>query len=197
MAAGYRIGLPPVTLEAADERQRAVLETAKARLGFIPNMYANMVNSPGVLETYLLGYQRFREESGFTPAEQEVVFLAISRENGCTYCMGAHSMLAAKKSGVPAEVLAAIREDREIPDPKLRALATFTRTMVRKRALVDEADVRPFLEAGYSERQILEIVLAVAVKTLSNWSNHLFHTELDPVFAEYAWTPAGGKVEAA
>ncbi len=193
MAAGYRIGLPPVTIETADTRRREVLETAKARVGFVPNMYANMVNEPGVLETYLFGYQRFREEAGFSPPEQEVVFLAISRENGCTYCMGAHSMLAAKKSGVPEEVLAAIREEREIPEPKLRALYAFARTLVRKRGLVGEADVRPFLEAGYGERQILGIVLAAAVKTLSNWTNHLFHTGLDPVFAPFAWSPPGEK----
>ena len=191
MAAGYRIGLPPVTPGTADARTREVLETAKARVGFVPNMYANMANLPALLETYLSGYQRFREEAGFSPAEQEVVFLAISRENGCSYCTSAHSMLAAKKSGVPEEVLAAIREDREIPDPKLRALYTFARTLVRKRGLVDEADVRPFLDAGYDERHILGIVLAAAVKTLSNWTNHLFHTELDPVFAPFAWSPPG------
>ncbi len=179
--------LPPVTLENADAEARPVLEEARHRLGFIPNMYANMANAPGLLSTYLHGYQLFREHSGFTPAEQEVIFLTISRFHACEYCMGAHSMIATNKSGVPQGVLAALREDRPLPDTRLEILSRFTRRMVERRGLVEEEDVRPFLEAGYSQRQILEIVLAIAVKTLSNYSNHLFHTELDRVFAPFAW----------
>src|SRR3989338_8283240 len=87
------------------------LDTAQKQVGFIPNMYANMVNVAGVLTTYLHGYAAFRQKSGLAPAEQEVVFLAISRQNGCDYCTAAHSMLADKMCGVPRPVLAAIRAD--------------------------------------------------------------------------------------
>lgn len=190
MAAEYRLSLRPQMPETATPDGRAVLDQAKAQVGFIPNMYANMVNSPGVLETYLHGYKAFRERSGFTPAEQETVFLTISRVNGCAYCMSAHSMLGEKKSGLDAAVIAALRDDQPIPDPKLAALSTFTRRMVEQRGLIGEADARAFLTAGYTERQILEVVLAVAVKTLSNYSNHLFHTEVDQVFAGHAWRPS-------
>lgn len=62
------------------------------------------------------------------------------------------------------------------------------RTMVAKRGLPDRSEVDAFLAAGYSERQILEIVLAIAVKTLSNYANHLFHTPVDEVFACRVWT---------
>lgn len=190
MTAEYRLDLPMHTLESTDDRRRALLEKAKEQVGFVPNMYAGMVNSPGVLETYLDGYARFRAQSGFTPAEQEVVFLVISRLNGCEYCMAAHSMLAEKKSGVPADALAAIRTGRPIPDARLAALATFTETMVRSRGLPSSADAEAFLAAGYSKQQILEIVLAIAVKTLSNYSNHLLHTEVDQVFAGHGLAAA-------
>jgi uncharacterized peroxidase-related enzyme len=189
MAAEYRMTLAPQSLESAAPDAGAVLEKAKAQVGFIPNMYANMVNSPGVLDTYLHGYKAFREASGFTPAEQELVFLTISRINGCAYCMGAHSMLGEKKSGLADAVIAAIREDRPIPEPKLAALSTFTRRMVEKRGLISRADAEAFLGAGYTERHMLEVVLAIAVKTLSNYSNHLFHTQLDDMFAGHAWNP--------
>jgi AhpD family alkylhydroperoxidase len=66
-------------------------------------------DAPAVLSTYLHGYGLFRSESGLSPTEQEVVFLAASQVNGCDYCTAAHSMIAYKKSGVPAEALAAIR----------------------------------------------------------------------------------------
>ncbi len=190
MTAEYRLDLPMHRIESTDDQRRALLEKAKKQVGFVPNMYAGMVNSPGVLETYLDGYARFRAQSGFSPAEQEVVFLVISRFNGCGYCMAAHSMIAEKKSGVPADALAAIRAGRQIPDARLDALATFTETMVRSRGLPSSAEAAAFLAAGYSKQQILEIVLAIAVKTLSNYSNHLLHTEVDEVFAGHGLAAA-------
>lgn len=189
MNAEYKMSMPGVSPETADPRAREVLDKALKQVGFIPNMYANMVNAPAVLDTYLLGYRQFREESGFSPPEQEVVFLAISFENGCSYCMGAHSFLADAKSRVPAAVTNAIREGTAVPDARLAALTRFTRLMVAKRGLPGKADVAAFLAAGFTERQILYIVLAISVKTLSNYSNHLFHTQLDERFASRAWTP--------
>lgn len=187
MTAEYQLKLSPKTLDNAEPQQREILEQAKAQLGFVPNMYAGMVNSPGLLQTYLDGYQRFREHSGFNPAEQEVVFLTISRENGCRYCMAAHSTIADNMSKVPTEVTNAIRDGRAIPDPKLAALSDFTRTMVASRSLPTAREVDDFLNAGYREQHILDIILAIAVKTLSNYSNHLFHTPVDEMFAERAW----------
>ncbi|WP_018990196.1 carboxymuconolactone decarboxylase family protein [Aromatoleum toluclasticum] len=187
MLAEYKMTLPPQSPTTAEGSAKAVLDKALRQVGFIPNMYANMVHSPGVLNTYLDGYAAFRNDSGFTPAEQEVVFLAISRENGCEYCVGAHSLIADKFSGVPVEVTDAIRDGRPLPDARLQALAEFTRVMVASRGLPRRTEVDAFLSAGYTEHQILEIVLAIAVKTLSNYSNHLFHTELDEKFAERRW----------
>ena len=66
--------------------------------------------------------------------------------------------------------------------PKFRALSTFTRTMFITRERPSAEDVELFLKAGYSERQVLEIILALAVKTMSNYSNHLFNPEIDPIF---------------
>ncbi len=197
MSKTFQMSLPPHTLNSESPRIRGVLEQAQQQVGFIPNMYARMVNSPGLLETYLTGYDRFRKESGFTPTEQEVVFLTISRENGCHYCVAAHSVLADKFSHVPTAVTDAIRDGTLIPEPKLRALSEFTRILIAKGGRPDRADVDAFLAAGYTERHILEIILAVAVKTLSNWSNHVFNTPVDAMFAAREWTPAPAKAAAA
>lgn len=188
MLAEYQITLPPQTLDNATPAAKPVLEKALAQVGFIPNMYARMVHSPGLLDTYLHGYAAFRSQSGFTAAEQEVIFLVISRENGCEYCVGAHSFLADMKSGVPIEITNAIRDGRPIPDAKLAALAAYTRTLVASRGLPSRAATDAFLSAGYEERHILEIVLAISVKTLSNYANHLFHTPLDAMFEGRRWT---------
>jgi uncharacterized peroxidase-related enzyme len=188
MQSEYKITLPPVTEANADPLAADRMRAAQAGFGFVPNMYGVMANSPGLFDTYVHGYERFRALSGFTPAEQEVVLLAVSRENGCTYCVAAHSFIADKMSAVPEAVTTAIRDGQPIPDASLAALHDFTRTMVVKRGLPDKSDVAAFLAAGYSERQILEIVLAIAVKTLSNYANHLFHTPVDAMFASCAWT---------
>ncbi len=190
MNAEYRMTAGPITPATAEGRAAEMLDLAMKQVGFIPNMYANMANSPGLLDTYLTGYAQFRADSGFSPAEQEVVFLTISRENGCGYCVAAHSFIADAMSGVPAAVTDAIRDGGEIPDAKLQALAAFTRTMLRSRGLPSRAEVRAFLDAGYEERQILEIILAIAVKTLSNYANHVFHTEVDDMFAGRSWEDA-------
>jgi len=187
MSASYQMQLPPQTLETADAKAKPLLEQAKETLGFVPNMYAGMAKAPGVLDTYLHGYTLFREDSGFAPPEQEVVFLTISRLNGCGYCMSAHSMLADKMSQVPAEVLDAIRNDRPIPDERLAALSAFTKVMFETRGMPGEADVEAFLKAGFEEQHVLQIVLALAVKTLSNYANHVNHPEIDEAFAEHAW----------
>ena len=187
MTADYKTELAPVTEAGANAEQAAVLAKAKAAVGFIPNMYGGMVNSPGLLETYLDGYGRFRQSGRFTPPEQETIFLVLSRENGCDYCVSAHSMIAAKKSGVPEDVLAALREGRKLPDPKLEALARFTGHMHHSRGLPTKAEVAAFKAAGFGDEHIYEIILAQSVKTLSNYANHIQHTEVDAVFAAFQW----------
>ncbi|KGM06282.1 Macrophage infectivity potentiator-related protein [Methylophaga thiooxydans] len=183
MYSEYKLTVSPIT---DDNHETLVL--AKKNLGFIPNMYRNMATAPGLLETYLYGYEQFREQSAFTAAEQELIFLTISRENGCEYCMSAHSMIADKISGLPTEVTEAIRNDDSIADKKLAALYQFTKVMHERRGLPKKREVKAFLAADYSERHILDIVTAMAVKTLSNYTNHLFHTQVDDVFADWAWS---------
>lgn len=179
------LDMSPTTLDVAEGDAKALLSGAKDRLGFLPNMYTYMANLPGILAGYLSTYDDFRKTSGFTPAEQETVFLTISRVNGCTYCTAAHSMIADKKSGVPADSLAALRDGRDLPDAKLGAVARFTEAMVVSRGNPGKDAVDAFLAAGYGEKQVLGVVLAIACKTFSNYVNHLAGTPVDDVFAPY------------
>ena len=179
--------LKKIDLEFADPRQKLIVEDATKKNGGWPNMYGNMINSTGLLETYLHGYNMFRTESGFTPIEQEVVFLSLSYENECNYCMAAHSFIADKMSKVPAAVTDAIRAGQPIADDKLQALSLFTKQLFISRGRPTKEEVTNFLYAGFDEKKILEIILALAVKTLSNYSNHLFNTEVDDMFKGRTW----------
>lgn len=179
----YKTSLKPVELDDANQDQKEILEKAKKANGMIPNMYKNMVNLTGLQDTYDTGYHHFRKDSGFTPAEQEVVFLTISIANECGYCTAAHSYLADNISKTPEEVTQAIRQGKEIGDKKLKALHDFTKIMNESRGNPTPEQAQAFLDAGYSEKQILAIILAQAVKTISNYSNHIFHTEVDEAFS--------------
>lgn len=187
MTAEYKISQTAPTIDNASEASRPLLESAQSALGFVPEMYRHMAKAPGVLSTYMHGYEQFRENSGLKPAEQEVIFLTISRENGCGYCMGAHSMLADKVSGVPEDTLKALREGKKIPDERLAALSRFTQVMFRTRGMPGQDDVQAFLDAGFEESDIMQIILALAVKTLSNYSNHINQPDLDEAFAGHKW----------
>jgi uncharacterized peroxidase-related enzyme len=179
---------PAITLpllDAADltPRQSELLARGrKAAQGMLPNMYRAMAHSPALLDTYLYGYEALRKEAGFTSAELEVIFLVISYENACDYCVAAHSLVADTLSRVPRAVTDAIRNGQDIPDPKLGVLAEVTRKVLLSRGRPDQATVQQLVDAGYSDKHLLGIVLAIGIKTLSNYTNHLFDTPLDSVF---------------
>mgnify|MGYP006299372255 CR=1 FL=1 len=185
MAQAPLLDIEPADPDDAGGEAHALMAGAKQKLGFLPNMYTYMAKLPPVLDGYLRTYDDFRSQSGFSSAEQETVFLTISRVNGCHYCTAAHSMIAEKKSGVPADSLAALRDGRPLPDPDLQAVAAFTEAMVVSRGNPGKAAVDAFLAAGYGERQVLGVVLAIACKTFSNYVNHLAATPVDDVFAPF------------
>lgn len=178
--------LPARNLDDPDQRVSTILERTKAKLGFVPNMCRKMANVPALLETYLAGYDHFRSGSGLTAAEQETVLLAISRANGFGYCMAAHSTIA-DRSGVPAEVTDALRDGIPIPDARLDALATFATRLLETSGRPTSDDLGRFTEAGFSESDVLQVLLAISVKTISNYTNHLFDTEVDEAFAGRVW----------
>lgn len=189
MTTAQNLAFQPKTIETADPVTKPILENAKKSMGMVPNMYAGMATNPALLDAYTHAYNSFREHAGFTPQEQEVIFMSISYENGCEYCLAAHSFIADKMSKVPTEVTDAIRNNTEVPDAKLGALSRFAKTFIDKRGRPSEADLSAFLDAGYSEHHVAGIVAAAGVKTMSNYFNHVFETPLDDAFASRAWKP--------
>jgi uncharacterized peroxidase-related enzyme len=179
--------LEKVTLETAPPDAKPLLEDAIAKFGMIPNLYAHLANFPALLDAYVHGYSLFRSKSGFTPAEQEVIFLFISYENDCRYCMAAHSFVAAHMSKLPDDVTKAIRAGEPIRDARLGALSNLAKELVAGRGHAKDTTVKAFPEAGYTQAQFLAVILAIGVKTLSNYANHALNTQLDGMFAPCAW----------
>lgn len=181
---------PKLNLEniAFSEKSNGILEGTQKALGFVPNMYKGMASNTSTLDSYTYAYDSFRKNSGFTPVEQEVVFLTVSYFNNCEYCMAAHSFVGDMMTKVPAEVTDAIREGKEIFEAKLNALSIFTKAITEKRGWASQEDLETFFDAGYSETHVLGVITGIAVKTLSNYSNHLTQPELDQPFEGRKWT---------
>lgn len=169
------------------DQSKAILDKTKKGLGFEPNMYKKMAANTSTLDGYTYLHDSYRQNSGFNSVEQEVVLLSVSYFNNCEYCMAAHSFIADNMSNVPKEITDAIRAGKALPDEKLNALSEFTKQMVEKRGWVSQEDLDAFFTAGYKETHVLGIVSGIAVKTLSNYSNHLTQPDVDQTFEGRKW----------
>lgn len=178
--------LHDTTTAPAEARER--LEKAQKAMGFIPNLFANMAEAPASLEAYQTLDGIFAKTS-LSPVEREVVLLATSVENRCHFCVAAHSGRA-KQAGMDEAVLEALRAGGKLSDARLDALATFTRTVVRERGWAGDAAVQAFVDAGFTQGQVLEVVLGVSLKTLSNYTNHIARTPLNTELSSLAWDDA-------
>lgn len=174
----------------APEGAREALAAVKGSMGFIPNLLGTMAEAPSALKAYvqLLGLVA---ATSLSAQEQRLLTLAISTENDCGYCVAAEGMLAHKVAKVPLEQIEAVRESRSLDDPKLSAFVNFAREVVSSRGHPSEDITSAFLAAGYTQANILEVVLGATIKTLSNYTNHIAKTPIDAAFVDYA--PQSGK----
>ncbi|MEL6411860.1 MAG: carboxymuconolactone decarboxylase family protein [Pseudomonadota bacterium] len=174
------------TVETAPEGAKDFLAQTEKAFGFTPGLYQVMASAPQLLQTYGAIHQAFQKTS-FNAKEQTVVWRTINVEHECTYCVPAHTALAGMMN-VDAALNEALRNEVPLKDAKLEALRTFTLVVVRNRGHVTQADLDAFYAAGYGEQQVLEVILGVAQKVLSNYTNHIAQTPVDPAFTQFAWT---------
>jgi uncharacterized peroxidase-related enzyme len=177
------------TLDTVKPEGKAILEGVNESYGFVPNLLGTMIEAPATAAGYLALGKLFGETT-FSPTEQQVISLTVSRLNGCDYCVAAHSTVAGLQD-VPADVVEAIREDQPIADPKLEALRQLTAQLAEQRGWLENEQVGAFFAAGYGKQQVFEVVLGVSMKTISNYINHIAGTELDEAFAAQQWQAPG------
>jgi uncharacterized peroxidase-related enzyme len=181
---------PVHTLDDAPEGARETLARVAATWGFVPNLQAILAESPAALKAYEALFA-LAAETGLTPAERQVVFLTASVFHGCAYCTMGHTFLAGK-AGVPAEAVAALRAGALPEDARLRALAGFARRVLETRGDAGDAAVDAFVAAGFTRANVLDILVIVAAKTISNYANHMARTPKEGFMSDpaLAWTAA-------
>ncbi len=180
---------PVYSASNAPVGSRSILEANQKKLGFVPNLMGVFAGAPSAISSYQTLTDQV-EATSFSPTETQLVLLTISAVNDCDYCVSAHSTIAGMQK-VDPDVIAALRDGTPLANPKLEALRSFTRAVVEKRGWVED-DLAAFEAAGYESAHVLEVITATAMKTLSNYVNHIAKTPLDAAFQANAWTrPAG------
>lgn len=177
------------TPETAPEASRPLLEASKKAFGRVPGLHATMAEAPALLDGYKHLHRLFAEETSFDKDELTVVWQTINVEHECHYCVPAHTGIA-KMMKVDDAISNALRDETPLPNARLEALRTFTLQVVRQRGFVADEAVQSFLDAGFTKRQVLEVVLGVAQKVMSNYTNHLARTPVDQPMQAFAWEKA-------
>jgi len=173
-------------IESAPEGSKALLENSKKAYGMIPGLHGVLASSPQILQAYQTLHELFTQSS-LNEDELTVVWQAINVEHACHYCVPAHTGIA-KMMKVDDEITEALRNETPLADAKLEALRTFTLSIVRNRGNVSQEDLDAFYAAGYGEAQVLDIILGLSQKTISNYTNHIAHTPVDDAFKKFEWS---------
>jgi alkylhydroperoxidase family enzyme len=172
--------------QSAPRESLPLIEQSIATYGFLPKLHQVLADAPASYQAYLATFDLFQSKTTLTPIEQQIVMMTANFDNRCHYCTAGHSMLM-KMAGMPTDYIEALREGRQLPDPRHEALRTFTHELLESRGHVGDERLDAFLKAGYSRRQALEVLTGLAAKLISNFTNALAHTELDEPVKAFAW----------
>lgn len=169
----------PARGEVSSHNQN-IFDHLQKGLGFVPNLYAYFGKNNTALEDYLALQNR---KSTLRPKEREVINLVTSQINGCRYCQSAHTVLG-KMNGFSEDQIVEIRGGRASFDPKLDTLAKFTASVVENRGKADRKSIDEFFEAGYSEAHLIDVIMVIGDKIISNYIHNLTDLEIDFPLAE-------------
>jgi alkylhydroperoxidase family enzyme len=172
-------------LETAPQDSKPLLEQSLKEFGMIPNLHAVLAESPPALEAYQVLHGLFQQTS-FDAEELTVVWQTINVEHECHYCVPAHTGIAHMMKVDPA-ITDALRNRTELPDNKLQVLHLTTLALVRNRGRISEQEKAEFFAAGYEPRHLIEIILGLSQKVISNYVNHLADTPVDKPFRTFIW----------
>lgn len=174
------------TLETAPEQAKERMEMVQKANGFIPNLIGVLANSPQALEMYQ-EVGKINSRTSLTPEEIEVVQITAAAHNGCDFCVAGHTKIGTLKLKMPENVLNALRARTTIEDnAKYQALAQFTMQLIDKRGKVSDEELAAIKAAGYSEQNILDVVLGVALATLCNYANNVAQNDINPELQAFA-----------
>lgn len=176
MSTTSRLGTPASIAESPAASQ-PLLEAVHKQLGVVPNLFRVVANSPAGLEGFL-GLNGALAKGRIDARTRERIALVVAEANGCDYCLSAHTYLGKNLAKLEDAEIAANR-DGGSSDAKAGAAVRFALQVVRARGHVSDADLQAVKAAGYDDAQVVEIVLHVALNTLTNYVNEVAKTVID------------------
>jgi AhpD family alkylhydroperoxidase len=162
-------------LEETSGEAKEILTGVKGAYGFVPNLFAYMIEAPATVKTYLQQNELLRSTS-FDDGQLQLCLLAVSIENDCNFCSVAHQAMAGMTKVLPQSVSAVVNGE-EIADASDRALVETILMVMREKGWTSEAARQKFYDAGFSQKQYFELMMIISIKTLSNYINHVTKPE--------------------
>lgn len=175
-------------IESAPSESKPLLENSIKGFGMIPNLHGVMAESPQLLEGYQILHS-LAQKTSFSPTELTVVWQTINVEHECHYCVPAHTMIA-NMMEIPADVTEALRNETPLPTTELETLRDTVLIITRGRGVISKEQQEDFFQAGFTQQNVLEIILILSQKVMSNYTNHIAETAIDAPFQEFGWDKA-------
>ncbi|HKN55935.1 MAG TPA: carboxymuconolactone decarboxylase family protein [Amycolatopsis sp.] len=179
---------PDHTQESAPPAARPVLAATARQFGGIPSAVARLATSPELLNGFLKLNAIF-ETTSLSAVEREVIVMTVAARNGCHICVAMHTGILTSLDADPA-LIESLRAKASLPDARLNALRDFTLITMDTTGDVPPEALSTFIEAGFTPRNALEVVLGIGTYTLSTFANRLTQAPVDEAFAEHAWHAA-------
>tara|TARA_R110001592_G_scaffold102759_3_gene289862 strand:+ start:2260 stop:2802 length:543 start_codon:yes stop_codon:yes gene_type:complete len=171
------------TADNAPQESKPLMADSVAAFGMVPNLHAVMAEAPTLLKGYQVLHDLFQKTS-FNAEELTVVWQSINVEHECHYCVPAHSAIAASMK-VDQDIVDALVNQTPLANPKLETLRETTLAMTRERGVISDQQIEKFFAAGYGKQQLLEIIVGLSQKVMSNYTNHLADTPIDAPFKKF------------
>jgi AhpD family alkylhydroperoxidase len=175
------------TIETAPEAARTLATTEK-HLGYLPAAVARLAEAPLLLDGFLKLSAMF-ETTSLDPLARETLIMTVATRNECHLCVAMHTATLRRLDADPA-LVAALRDGKPLPDERLQAVRDFTHTVMDTAGAVPDETLREFLDAGFTRRQALEVVLGIGTYTMSTFANRLTRAPIDEPLTAFAWAPA-------
>jgi len=161
--------------EEVSEKNQAIFDNLEKAVGFVPNLFATYAHSENALENYL---NLSNAKTSLNAKQKEVVNLAVSEVNNCTYCLSAHTAIGKMNGFNDAEILE-LRSGRASFDPKLDALAGLAKNLTENRGAASNAVVENFLNEGWTKENLVDTIVLVGDKTISNYLHKTTNVPVD------------------
>jgi AhpD family alkylhydroperoxidase len=153
------------TKEQVSPANQVLFDNLTKTVGMVPNLFAVFAHSENGLSNYLTLQGG---KSSLRGKEREVVNLVVSEINKCLYCLSAHTALG-KMQGFTDEQVLAIRRVEITFDPKLDALAKLVKSITENKGHADPQLVENFYAAGYNKGNLIDVVIAIGDKVITNY----------------------------